>query len=95
MADDRELEERIRERAYQIWLDEGQPKGRHDERWELAKFAIAQQDGLSTTLIPANELPGPEPIEALINQGEFPTLVDQGESQPPTVVRKVRRKKAG
>jgi hypothetical protein len=29
------------------------------------------------------EPPKPEPIESVINQGEFPTLVDQGEEVPP------------
>jgi hypothetical protein len=83
MADEEELERRIKERAYRIWLDEGQPHGRDKEHWELAKFAIAQEDGLASTLVPASE-PQPEPIEAIANQAEFPTLVDQGEGLPPT-----------
>jgi hypothetical protein len=51
----------------------------------LAKFAIAQQNGLATTLV-SPVMPGSEPIEALINQGEFPTLVDQGEGQAPAPI---------
>ncbi len=78
----REVESRIRERAHRIWEDEGCPEGRDKEHWELAKFAIAQEDGLATALIPA-AAPQAEPIEAIINQGEFPTLVDQGEGLPP------------
>jgi Protein of unknown function (DUF2934) len=77
--DEARLEQRIRERAFQIWEEEGRPQGRDKEHWELAKFIIAQQDGLAWTLEPATA-PGPEPIE---NQGEFPTLVDQGEGLPP------------
>jgi hypothetical protein len=80
--DNNDLEQRIRERAFQIWLDEGRPHGRDKEHWELAKFAIAQQDGLASTLVPP-VAPTPEPIEAVVNQGEFPTLVDQGEGLPP------------
>jgi hypothetical protein len=72
----------IRERAFQIWIAEGQPDGREMEHWELAEFAIGQEDGLASSLVPA-EAPKPEPIEALTNQGEFPTLVDQGESVAP------------
>lgn len=34
MADD--LEQRIRERAYEIWENEGCPEGRGDEHWRLA-----------------------------------------------------------
>jgi hypothetical protein len=85
MTNEQEVEQRIRERAYKIWLDEGQPEGRDKEHWELAKFAIAQHDGLATTLV-SPVMPGSEPIEALINQGEFPTLVDQGEMQAPSIV---------
>jgi hypothetical protein len=86
MVDEIELEQRIRERAFKIWIDEGQPEGRDKEHWELAKFAIAEEDGLATTLSPP-KAPQPEPIEALINQGEFPTLVDQGEGLAPGEVR--------
>jgi len=81
MADDRLLEHRIRERAYQIWLDEGCPSERAQEHWDLAKLAIAQQDGLAAALLsPEESIPSPEPIEAVTNQGEFPTLVDQGKA---------------
>ena len=82
MADDSELKRRIRDRAYQIWLDEGQPEGRETEHWDLATLAIAQQDAQSSMLKPV-EPPGPEPIEAVENQGEFPTLTDQGEQINP------------
>ena len=34
MADD--LEQRIRERAYEIWENEGCPQGRGDEHWQQA-----------------------------------------------------------
>ncbi|RXF67208.1 DUF2934 domain-containing protein [Hansschlegelia zhihuaiae] len=36
-------ETQIRERAYQIWLEEGRPEGREDEHWCRA----AQQLGFS------------------------------------------------
>ncbi|WP_161142169.1 DUF2934 domain-containing protein, partial [Propylenella binzhouense] len=29
-------EDRIRERAYRIWEEEGRPEGRHDEHWHRA-----------------------------------------------------------
>ena len=49
-SDDKErvLEQRIRERAYKIWEDEGRPEGRDEAHWELAKLAIAEQDALPT-----------------------------------------------
>lgn len=41
MADET-LEDRIRSRAFQIWLDEGEPEGRHQEHWERAKKEITE-----------------------------------------------------
>ena len=80
--EERKLEQRIRERAFKIWNDEGQPDGRDKQHWELAKLAVSEEDALPT-MLKSPSLPGPEPIEALLNQGEFPTLVDQGEGQAP------------
>ena len=42
MADDRQ--ERIRNRAHQIWLEEGQPAGQHDRHWHQAVADIDQED---------------------------------------------------
>jgi hypothetical protein len=47
MTDDRQ--ERIRNRAHQIWLQEGQPAG-HDERhWHQAAADIDQEDAAGTS----------------------------------------------
>jgi hypothetical protein len=48
-------EQRIRERAFQIWIDEGQPYGRDKEHWQRAEREIASE-GAPTTLIPDNML---------------------------------------
>lgn len=37
MADESEQEQRIRERAFRLWIDEGQPEGRDKEHWERAE----------------------------------------------------------
>ena len=54
-SDDKErvLDQRIRERAYKIWEDEGRPEGRQEAHWELAKLAIAEQDALPTMTMKA------------------------------------------
>ena len=57
-----ELERRIAARAFQIWIDEGQPYGRQQAHWELAKLAIAQEDGMASALTKPTP-PQPEPIE--------------------------------
>ncbi len=37
------MNERIRERAYQIWLSEGRPLGRDAEHWERARNQIERE----------------------------------------------------
>jgi|EndMetStandDraft_8_1072994.scaffolds.fasta_scaffold1605529_2 hypothetical protein len=37
-------EDRIRARAYEIWVAEGMPDGREVEHWALAERAIALED---------------------------------------------------
>lgn len=81
MPDDTTLDARIRERAHKIWLDEGRPHGREQQHWELARLAVAQEDALASTLRPAQPPAPAEPVEAVANQAEFPTLTDQGEAQ--------------
>lgn len=80
MVDEAEIERRIRERAYRIWEEEGRPEGRAEDHWEQAKMIIALEDTQKTMLKPIQE-PQAEPIEAVENLGEFPTLTDQGEEQ--------------
>ena len=90
MAD---TEQRIRERAHQIWEEEGRPEGREREHWERARFLVGLEDSAGAGLEPNPMVedrekgwntPPPaepvEPIEALENQGEFPDrFADQGE----------------
>ena len=42
MQSDRQ--ERISERAYQIWIAEGRIHGRHDEHWQRAEREIAEEE---------------------------------------------------
>ena len=42
MQSDRQ--ERISERAYQIWVAEGRLHGRHDEHWQRAEREIAEEE---------------------------------------------------
>lgn len=75
-------EERIRERAYRLWLEEGQPQGKDAEHWEKARKLLA----LEADPEEGKEGPWGEPVElARIreNQGEFPTTTDQGEQKVP------------
>ena len=65
---------RIRQRAYRIWQDEGQPEGRAEDHWQLAECAIAEEDGLPSTLVPPAASQS-ETFEAATKHAEGPTLV--------------------
>jgi hypothetical protein len=80
-------EQRVRNRAYRLWLEEGQPEGRADTHWYKACELVAIEENYKDTLKPNpteefERSPSGEPIEpiaAVRNLGEFPTLTDQGE----------------
>ncbi len=39
---EKELDERVRKRAYEIWLEEGQPQGRELDHWFRARQEVAR-----------------------------------------------------
>ena len=47
MVEDNSKEERIRQQAYLIWLDEGRPAGREKEHWEQAEKIANRMDQFS------------------------------------------------
>jgi Protein of unknown function (DUF2934) len=96
MQDD--IEQRIRERAYYIWLQEGCPEGRDKVHWDMASELVAIEEGQKSTLKPIDQHLGPtgepiEPAEAAENVGELPTLTDQGEGGYPSTRRKKQRER--
>jgi hypothetical protein len=38
-----DLEERIRQRAYQLWQEEGCPEGQDEAHWERARAAVERE----------------------------------------------------
>jgi hypothetical protein len=52
---DNDLDRRIRERAYEIWENEGQPEGRSHDHWEQARseFEEARQESAADAPSPA------------------------------------------
>jgi Protein of unknown function (DUF2934) len=81
-----DFDERVRQRAYRLWVEEGCPEGRSDIHWDKARELVAIEDNQKLTTKPVprdDEVSGEpvEPIEAVENAGEFPTLTDQGEEQ--------------
>lgn len=53
--DDRE--QRIREKAFLLWLDEGQPEGEHERHWALASEIVAIEMQAAPQADPAQETP--------------------------------------
>ncbi|UEM22771.1 DUF2934 domain-containing protein [Skermanella mucosa] len=56
-TDDRE--ERVRQRAHEIWMREGRPEGRRDRHWQEAKDEIEVEEGGSLSAVGEED---PEPI---------------------------------
>jgi len=96
---EQDREERIRVRAYHLWLADGRPEGRDAEYWERAKELQAIADNPA-----AGQLPNPmtrhhgevpptaEPVEEAeiqANYGEFPTAyTDEGDRETTPHVKK-------
>ena len=80
MADDAELEERIRRKAYELWEEEGRPAGREMDHWDKARILVAIEDD-RTSLVPVTP-DRPEEATLQANLGEFPSaLTDEGDRQ--------------
>ncbi|WP_165644564.1 DUF2934 domain-containing protein, partial [Oharaeibacter diazotrophicus] len=77
MLDD---EERIRRKAYELWLAEGRPEGRQEFHWAEAREIVALEDAGGPPTVPVTDDVA-EPAIAVENQGEFPGLADQGEER--------------
>jgi hypothetical protein len=81
-----DFEARVRARAHRLWLLNGRPRGGaeayHDEARELV--AIEDNAAQARKPLPHQETVGPsgEPVESIVpveNEGDVPTLTDQGE----------------
>ena len=69
MPYDANLERRIRERAFQIWIEEGQPLGRDQEHWLTAE----------AELVPGSS----PPLQPDQPNGEIAQAQEQAQEQAP------------
>src|SRR3954469_21237383 len=92
---------RVRERAYQIWKQEGCPEGRAEVHWDMARELVAIEENQRLATKPNPQVRDirrdpttgarGEPLTAVANQGEFPPLTDQGEEQSYPLPRRQAR----
>jgi len=88
-------EERVRQRAHDIWVGEGKPDGRADEHWALAREQISEEEGIGDTLKPIDGEPLAEPLLAVEGMADLPgRLRDQGERQDYPTRRRPPQEKA-
>lgn len=98
--DHRDREQRIRERAYQIWVQEGRPEGRAEAHWEEARELEGQAEVSPGATRPnpagreesaeASGHPAERP-ESMAVHGDLPGLSDQGRETPVPPSRRARR----
>ncbi len=94
-------ENRIRERAYRLWEEDGCPHGGELEYWERARELVGMESNPTAGQLPNPVPPGadrppmpdrPDEAELEQNLGEFPSLqTDQGDRE---VTPKARKRKA-
>ena len=80
------LQNRVRLRAKKLWEEDGRREAGSEAYVDRAREQLAIGDNQHSAAKPIDDVPRDplthepiEPIEALKNQGEFPTLTDQGE----------------
>lgn len=91
-------DQKVRERAYHLWEQDGSPNGGDLDYWERARALVGMESGAAPGLTPNPVPPGEEkpfaapPVdEAFLeeNLGEVPgRMTDQGERAQTPIVRK-------
>jgi len=91
-----DYQQRVRERAHEIWVREGKPEGRAEDHWNLAREEVSEAEGIEDTLKPIEpEGPSAEPLLAVESLGDLPgRLSDQGERLDYPVRREAPKGKA-
>ncbi|WP_407048855.1 DUF2934 domain-containing protein [Methyloraptor flagellatus] len=83
--DRRNDEQRVRDKAKELWIAEGRPSGREEDFLTEAREIVAIKDSYRDTLEPIGEAGEPvEPALAMANLGDLPEMADQGEQTAPS-----------
>ncbi len=98
---DKDIENRIRERAYEIWEEEGRPEGREAQHWQQAagEIADAQRENRETTARSGGKATGTTRKNAASNEtassksAAKPAATGDKPGKTKTGIRKPREKK--
>ncbi|MBZ9905092.1 DUF2934 domain-containing protein [Mesorhizobium sp. BR115XR7A] len=83
MTDDRQ--ERIRNRAHQIWQEEGHPAGQHERHWHQAAADVDREDAVKPTVgkKPAKKAPGASKAKAAPKQEKLVAKAGKPKASKP------------
>jgi hypothetical protein len=79
----RAWEDRVSARAKKLWEEHGRPDQGPEHFTDMARELLGIEENAQATTKPVQDpdVPDAEPLLAVENQGEFPTLTDQGEER--------------
>jgi len=93
----RDLTEKIRDKARELWELEGCPEGREMLHWDMARELVTQENTAEFTLVPSHPEADDivDAVAALDNLREVPDLTHLGEEhvQPAPQTETVKPKK--
>lgn len=82
-------EDRIRDAAYLMWIEEGQPHGRDEEHWERAREMLASAKPAARKAAKPPAKPKPKRASAAT-----PKAASTGKSKTPAAPKKTTARKA-
>jgi hypothetical protein len=79
---DPQTESRIRDRAYQMWLEDGSPHGKADAYWYKAEQEVLSAEAMDASQVSAREDGPDRDAEKLSPDGDRPTAGEAGPGHP-------------
>lgn len=80
---------RIQQRAYHLWLEEGQPHGRDEEHWHRAERELIEEERRLGEGLPATDAPAADTRQAAPARAE-----DRPDNKSPTAVQEKAKPRA-
>jgi hypothetical protein len=77
-----DFEERIRQKAHEIWIEEGRPRGREAEHWFKAQEFVRREDFEAAVMVP-NPAVEAEDFAGVVNPDPAARQSDEPLAPPP------------